>query len=119
SDALDRLHEPFYTAAEEQRLVLPWCPPCRQWRWYPEWLCPHCQAADWEWSDVRGPASLAAWTVVEHAFSPALAPALPFTIALVEFEDAPGVRQVTNLIADTSVFDGSGPAIGSALHVGF
>lgn len=81
----------------QSRVQLPYCTACGRFHWYPMPLCPHCQSSKVEWRAVAGDAKLYSWTVVRHAFHPSLRDELPYVVALVTFDDAPGVRLVTNL----------------------
>ncbi len=90
--------QPFFEHLRAGRLAFPFCRDCGQGHWYPMPLCPHCQSAEIAWRPVEGPGEVFTWTVVRHAFDPALADRLPYVVALVVFAEAPGVRLLTNLI---------------------
>lgn len=96
---------PFWSLLRERRLGFPRCTACARYHWYPKLLCPYCFGASIEWTEVTGEATLYSWTSVRHAFQPAYRDKIPYTVALVEFSDAPGVRLVTQLI------DGSAPTL--------
>lgn len=91
------LMQPFYDAAEEKRLVLPRCSSCECRFWYPQVTCPHCASSEWAWRNVKPNGSIFSWTVVHHAFSAGLAEAVPFVVGLVELDDAPDIRIVSNI----------------------
>jgi uncharacterized OB-fold protein len=91
---------PYWTSLRSGRLAFPWCNDCGRHHWYPMQRCPHCGSAAIEWSQVSGEGTLYSWTVVRHAFSPDYRDKVPYTVALVEFPDAPGVRLVTQLLHD-------------------
>jgi uncharacterized OB-fold protein len=113
--AVDPVYEPFYAAASSGQVVLPHCDQCGRWHWYPQSVCPHCHGERWTWQRVHGPARAFSWTTVHRAFAPQLRDKVPFTIVLVEFDDAPGVRLLTNLSgSDPSVL-----AIGQELSLVF
>jgi uncharacterized OB-fold protein len=78
-------------------LAFPICQDCGKWHWYPMTLCPHCQSSRLAWRPVQGVGEIWSWTVVRHAFDPGYAGRLPYVVALVCFEDAPGVRLVANI----------------------
>lgn len=77
--------------------------------------CPHCRSADIEWSAVAGRGTIYSWTLVHYPFDPDWTDDLPYLVALVEFEDAPGVRLVTNIVGAES----GGLAIGMAVDAVF
>ena len=91
--------EPFFQHLTQGRLAFPRCRSCGRNHWYPMKRCPHCRSAELEWSPVRGDGTVFSWTVVRHPFDPGLADELPYIVALIEFDDAPGVRLVAHLEA--------------------
>jgi len=62
--------------------------------------CPHCRGKDIEWRQVEGRGHLASFTRVLHPFDKSRAHRLPYVVALVQFDGAPGVTLVTNLVGD-------------------
>lgn len=94
----ERLARPYYENAADGRIVLPYCTGCENFHWYPEIVCPRCQAAGWEWRQVTPRSRLFTWMRVEHAFTTELKDKVPFFIALVEMVGAPSVRLITNLV---------------------
>ena len=79
------------------RLAFPTCDDCGKGHWYPMTLCPHCRSGRLSWRPVRGIGEVWSWTVVRHRFDPGCRLELPYVVALVCFEDAPGVRLVANI----------------------
>jgi uncharacterized protein len=93
--------QPFWDAAGRGELVLPRCPECESWQWYPGPGCPCGHTGEFEWCRVRGTGVLYTFTRVERAFLPG-GTGRPYTVALVELDDAPGVRLVTDLVGPGS-----------------
>jgi uncharacterized OB-fold protein len=91
--------EPFGRSLREGQLSFPRCEECDLFHWYPKLRCPHCGSPQLSWSRVEGNGTLFSWTTVRHAFSDAYQEAIPYVVALVEFDDAPGVRFISNLTA--------------------
>lgn len=89
---------PHLKGLADHEIRLPRCANCGRFHWYPMPACPHCQSDAVQWQAVAGDAKLYSWTVVRHAFQESLRDELPYTVALVTFDDAPGVRLVTNLV---------------------
>ncbi len=58
--------------------------------------CPRCLSEDLRWLPVCTQPTLYSWTVARHTFSPAF-PA-PYTVGLVEFDNLPGIRLVSNIV---------------------
>lgn len=94
----DRWSEPFWAANAEGRLTCPRCSECKTTRFPPSPFCWRCQSQEVEWIDLPGGASLYSFIVVRRALDPELVDAVPFVIALVEFDGTPGTRMMTNVV---------------------
>jgi uncharacterized OB-fold protein len=79
------------------KVAFPVCDDCHQRHWYPMAQCPHCQSSHLSWQPVRGIGEIWSWTIVRHAFGPEFRDRLPYIVALICFEDAPGIRLVANI----------------------
>jgi len=84
------LSRPYWAAAAEGRLVLQCCTACGRVRHYPRVLCDACYSDAAHWKPASGRGKLHSWTVAHHAFHPAFAAELPYTLVTVDLED--GVR---------------------------
>jgi uncharacterized OB-fold protein len=71
---------------------------CGRFRQPPRSGCPHCGATATEWVAVAGRGRVFSYTIVHHAALPSLAADVPYNVVTVEFDDAPGVRLVTNVL---------------------
>ena len=85
----------FSEAARRGELVVQVCEPAGHVLHLPKGYCHRCDTFDVRWKPVSGRGTVHTWTTVEHAVDPAF-PA-PYTIVLVELDDEPGVRFVTDL----------------------
>jgi hypothetical protein len=94
----------FWDACRRRELRLQRCADCGAFRHPPLGGCPHCASAAAEWVPVRGPARVFSYTVVHHASVPALSGDVPYNVVVVEFDDAPGARLISNLL-DTDARD--------------
>lgn len=90
--------EPFWAAAREHRLVAPRCQACGRFRMPPTPFCPGCRRQGVDWVELCGRGTVYSFTVSHQAFVPQLKDHVPFVVAVVEPEDAPGIRLVTNLV---------------------
>jgi uncharacterized OB-fold protein len=97
-DTLPKEFRGHFEAIADGSLRFPYCESCGRFHWYPMPRCPHCQSGALVWRKLSGRGTLYSWTVVRHAFDRTLRDAIPYIVALVTFDDAPGVRLVTNLI---------------------
>ena len=86
---------PFFDAAAEGRLSLQRCPR-DGFFYYPRSHCPKCWGTDWSWSLLSGRGTVYSFTVDRVGHDPALAPDVPFAIALVDLEEGP--RVVANVV---------------------
>jgi hypothetical protein len=102
---------PFFDAAREHRLVVQRCSSCGEFRHPPRPVCPHCHSFEMSWAEVDGRGCLFTWSVVHQPFHPAIAPALPYIVAVVELSGAGGTRFTSNLV------DASGADLRSGLGV--
>ena len=98
SPGIAKEYLPFWEGARKEYLQFPQCGDCHRFHWYPQIICPHCQSTAIGWTKVNGRGKVGSWTVVRHPFDPAFADRIPFIVALIEFDDAPGVRLVSNLV---------------------
>ena len=97
------LSRPFWEAAAQGRLVLQYCAACGKPRHYPRLLCDACYSDAVDWKGASGRGQIHSWTVAHHAFHPAFAAELPYTLVTVDLEE--GVRALGR-------WRGGPPAIG-------
>ncbi len=90
--------EPFWLAAREHRLVAPRCKQCSAFRMPPSPFCWKCRAQSVDWVELSGRGSVYTYNVTRQALIPHLRPAVPYVIAVVELEGAPGARLISNVI---------------------
>jgi uncharacterized protein len=82
----------FFAAAAREELVLCACAACGAVLHPPRAYCAGCGAWDTVWRTVSGRGRLYSWTTVEHQVHRSFP--VPYTIVLVELEDAPEARLV-------------------------
>jgi uncharacterized OB-fold protein len=80
----------FFTAAARGVIAVSECAACAASLHPPRPYCSACGSGVVTWRAVRPKATVYTWTTVEHAVHPAFP--TPYTVALVELTDAPGVR---------------------------
>ncbi len=101
---------PFWEGLKQERLLLPYCPSCGRWHFYPRPFCPHCLSEDLTWQEAAGRGRVHSFTVCHVPAHPAFAAQLPYTMAFVDLEE--GVRLLGELI-------GEPPRIGAPVQVAF
>ena len=85
----------FWQGLKEQRLLLQQCSDCKRYRFPPMPSCPYCAARESTVEEVGGNGSIYSWIVVHHAFDPAFASEVPYTLATIDL--AEGGRLVGRL----------------------
>jgi uncharacterized OB-fold protein len=94
---------PFWDAAKEGRLIVERCTNCGAESFPPRGICRTCRCRELEWVEIAGPGRVYSYTVNHQRWLPDLE--VPYTVALVEFPDHPGVRVVGRLHGEP-VIDG-------------
>lgn len=106
---------PWWDAAAEHRLVVQRCDACGTARHPPSPVCPTCAATGVRWDDVAPRGVVYTFTVVRQPFLPGTEDVVPYVVAAVELDDAPGVRLFTNVVGP----DALDVAIGDAVDIVF
>jgi uncharacterized OB-fold protein len=89
---------PYWEAAARGELVAASCEACGHARMPPTPFCPRCHHQGIHWVRLSGLATVYSYTVVERAIIPGMEEHLPYVPAVVEPDDLPGVRLVSNLV---------------------
>ena len=84
------LSAPYWDGARQGKLMLQRCGACGKTRHYPQLLCTACYSYDVEWIEASRHGTIHSWTITHHAFHPAFADELPYTLVTVDLEE--GVR---------------------------
>jgi uncharacterized protein len=107
------LSAPYWDGTRRGALVVQRCTGCGTLRHYPQVLCAACHSNGHDWTEVSGRGTVHSWTVCHHAFHPAFADDLPYTLVTVDLDA--GVRAMGRLDA---VADGT-LALGLAVRATF
>ena len=97
---------PYWTAADEGRLLIKRCKACGEVHHYPRDICPHCLSADTEWLQAAG-------TGTVYSFSTMGKGEAAYTLAFVTLTE--GVTLMSNLVD----CDPAEVSIGQAVRVVF
>ncbi len=92
----DEETEPFWSAANEQTLLVKHCNACGEYHFYPRPFCPFCWSEDVEWFEASGRATLYTWSVVHQNDLPPFHERVPYVAALVDLEEGP--RMMSNVV---------------------
>lgn len=93
---LDAVNRPFWTGGGEGRLLICRCRDCAAFIHPPQPMCRACWSDDVGPEAVSGRARVQSYTVNHQPWAPGMK--VPFVIARVALEDAPGVILTTNIV---------------------
>lgn len=105
---------PFWAGCARGVLLVTRCSGCGTWHWYPPLGCP-CATGALVWTDAGRTGAVFSHTVAHRSFLPPGRVDVPYPIALVELDDAPGVRMLGGLVG----LGGAEPAVGQRVLLGF
>ncbi|HEY3736142.1 MAG TPA: OB-fold domain-containing protein [Jatrophihabitans sp.] len=86
----------FWTSGQDGKLRLQQCSSCGTLRHTPRVVCAKCRSSDAEIVAVSGHATVVAFTVNAHQWTPALPP--PYVVAIVQIDEQHDIRLTTNLV---------------------
>lgn len=90
----------FWAFIGDGEFRLPRCHGCGEWRWYPLPLCESCGTAGFDWQLAPTEGKVFSFTTVSHQFLPAPSGlTLPFSVALIELDEAPAIRFVSTVVS--------------------
>lgn len=90
--------EPYWLATREHRLTVPRCVNCGTFRFPPGPFCHECQHQEVEHVEVSGKGTVYTFTIARHAVVPSLADSVPYAVAVIEVDDAPGIRMIASIV---------------------
>lgn len=90
--------QPFWDACRKRELRLQRCSDCGRFRQPPLPGCARCGSKLCDWPLLSGAGTVFSYTVVHHAAVPSLAATVPYNVVVVELDDAPGARLISNLL---------------------
>jgi hypothetical protein len=99
--------QPYWTAANEGRLLVKACRACGEVHHYPRDICPFCLSADTVWQDASGRGTV-------YSFSTMGKGDAAYTLAFVTLEE--GVTLMTNLVDCDVAQVGIGDAVRVVFH---
>jgi uncharacterized protein len=93
---LDPDNRAFWTGGREDRLYINRCDDCAGFTHPPRAICRHCQSENVAPFAVAGTGIIDTYTINHQKWAPDME--VPFVIARVALDDAPGVYLTTNII---------------------
>lgn len=94
----DDLTRFYWEHARRHELAILRCEDCGTFVHPPRPLCRGCLSENLSPHVLSGRGRVYSFTLTHYVFHPAFADAVPYPVALVELEEDPGVRIVTNLV---------------------
>ncbi|RKR26118.1 putative OB-fold protein [Acidovorax sp. 93] len=86
----------FWQGGESGRLMIHRCSTCRRFFHPPAPICPFCGSLDVAPQATSGRGRIATYTINHQAWKPELA--TPYVVAIVELDDQPGLRLLSNVV---------------------
>jgi uncharacterized OB-fold protein len=105
----------FWDGAGAGRLLVQRCAACARFQHPPDVACIHCQSTDLVPTAVSGHGVLYSYAVVDRAFHAGFVDAVPYVVALVELDEQPGLRLLTNIVGAAA----ASLTVGMAVEVAF
>ncbi|HUI25156.1 MAG TPA: Zn-ribbon domain-containing OB-fold protein [Candidatus Kryptonia bacterium] len=93
----DRETSFYWEAARNHELAILRCGQCGRFVHYPRSECPACAHAPLQPTVVSGKGTIHSFTVTHYVSAPGFEHDVPFVVALVELDEQPGLRLITNL----------------------
>jgi len=88
---------PFWDGAKRHELVIQRCQSCGHWQHEPENICAGCLSFDLGYEAVSGKGEIYTYCIPVQSFHPSLDDALPYVLAVIELDEQPGLRVVSNI----------------------
>ena len=112
----DEFSQPFWDAANEERLVIQNCNACSRLQHPPAPACGECRSSDHlEWREMSGLGTIYNYGVVHDCPVRLLQADQPFNVAVIMLDDDPGIQMYSHL-PGTPVDD---VPVGAAVEVVF
>ncbi|ETX02050.1 Zn-ribbon domain-containing OB-fold protein [Candidatus Entotheonella palauensis] len=93
----DELTQPFWDAANEERLVIQNCRPCNRLQHPPAPTCGQCGSGDLEWKEMSGRGKIYNYGVVYDCPVRLLQEDQPFNVAVIMLDEDPGIQMFSHL----------------------
>ncbi|MBW2233108.1 MAG: Zn-ribbon domain-containing OB-fold protein [Deltaproteobacteria bacterium] len=88
----------FWEYCARRELRFQKCGGCGAFRFPPMTGCRECGETEIEWVAVAGRGRVFSYTIVHHAAIPLVVDEVPYAVVVVEFDDAPGARLISNVL---------------------
>jgi len=103
----------FWTGGADDKLMIGFCADCNHAIHPPQLICPKCWSEAIESRPVPGTGTVYTYTVNHQPWAPGMQ--VPFTLAVVDLDGAPGVRVTAEVVGT----DPESVAIGQTMRITF
>ncbi len=94
----DEIDKPFWDACNQDRLVLQHCDACDRFQHPPERSCAECGlSGSLSWRQVGGSGTVYSYAVIYDTPIAMLQEDQPYTAAVIDLDDAPGINMISHL----------------------
>lgn len=93
----DELTQPFWDAVNNKKLVIQRCENCTKYHHPPVGICIHCLSTDLAFAPVSGLGRIYSYTITHDARQPAFEAIIPYTVAMVELDEQPGLFMLSQI----------------------
>ena len=114
----DPVSQPFWDAAQDERLALPRCDDCNRVHWYPRVICPFCHSTNIDWVDATGKGTIHTFAVQHNRglVARGWGEHVPYVSAYIDL--AEGDRML-GVLSNVDPNDPDSIKIGSAVEIHF
>lgn len=81
--------EPFFSGAQQGRLLLQRCRGCQEFRFPPRPVCARCWSTEAAWEEVSGLGEVWSYVVMHQVYHPAFADEVPYAVVQVRLWEGP------------------------------
>jgi uncharacterized protein len=94
----DALTQFYWEGTQAGQLLVQRCESCGHYQHPPDVVCPKCLSQSLVPTAVSGRGTIYAFTVARQAFDSAYLDDIPYVLGLVELEEQPNLRILTNIV---------------------
>jgi uncharacterized protein len=88
--------EPFWTAIQARRFVMPKCDACGTVSFPPTVACGNCAKTNFTWTEMSGRGKVYSFVVYHRVYHPAFKDKVPYVVAVVDLDEGP--RIISNIV---------------------
>jgi uncharacterized OB-fold protein len=88
----------WWEACKRHELVFQRCTECATLRHPPGPVCGQCHSFAYDWQRSAGRGKVFSFSIVHYALVPALQDRVPYNVSVIELDDAPSVRLISNVV---------------------